>query len=243
MPEGPSILILKEEALKFKRKKVIAVSGNSKLDISRLKNQTVIDFKTWGKHFLICFKTFTVRIHLMLFGSYRIDEVRDIKPRLSLKFSNGELSFYNCSVKFIEGDLDEVYDWNADILSNTWNNSITAKRLVASKQVFICDALLDQNIFAGLGNIIKNEVLFITKIHPLTKVKALNAKQVRVLVKAVRDYGFQFYKWKKKFEFKKHWQIYKKSICPRCQIPLKIAPLGKHPRRTYFCENCQLLYK
>ena len=30
----------------------------------------------------------------------------------------------------------------------------------------VCDALLDQDLFAGVGNIIKNEVLFRTRVHP-----------------------------------------------------------------------------
>ena len=55
MPEGPSIVILKEAADPFTGKKIIAVSGNSKMDSGRLKDQTVIAFKSWGKHFLICF--------------------------------------------------------------------------------------------------------------------------------------------------------------------------------------------
>src|ERR1044072_655642 len=105
MPEGPSIVILKELVQSFKRKKVLEVSGNSKLDIQRMAGQTITDLKSWGKHFLICFKSFTVRIHFMLFGSYRINERKDTSPRLSLKFKNGELNFYTCSIKFIEEPL------------------------------------------------------------------------------------------------------------------------------------------
>src|SRR5689334_11657064 len=98
MPEGPSIVILKEAVQEFKGKKIIAVSGNSKIDIKRLEGETIVDFKTWGKHFLICFKGFTVRIHLMMFGSYRINEAKDAVPRLSLQFKKGQLNFYTCSV-------------------------------------------------------------------------------------------------------------------------------------------------
>ena len=36
MPEGPSIVILKEEVQAFKGKEIIKVEGNSKLDIQRL---------------------------------------------------------------------------------------------------------------------------------------------------------------------------------------------------------------
>ena len=43
MPEGPSIVILKEEVQAFTGKKIITVSGNSKkIDINRLLNKKVI---------------------------------------------------------------------------------------------------------------------------------------------------------------------------------------------------------
>ena len=72
MPEGPSIVILKELVQAFKGKKVIVVAGNTKIEKERMNGQKIIDFKSWGKHFLICFEGFTVRIHFMLFGSYAI---------------------------------------------------------------------------------------------------------------------------------------------------------------------------
>src|SRR5690606_35274000 len=92
MPEGPSIVILKELAAPFKHKKVLAVAGNSKVDIQRADQQRVVDFKSWGKHFLICFDGFTIKIHFMLFGSYRINAPRDVAPRLGLTFANGTLN-------------------------------------------------------------------------------------------------------------------------------------------------------
>ena len=94
MPEGPSIIILKEEVESFIGKKIMKVEGNSKLDIQRLSEKKIIDFKSWGKHFLICFKDFTVRIHFMLFGSYRINGQKESAPRLRLIFEKGEINFY-----------------------------------------------------------------------------------------------------------------------------------------------------
>src|SRR6476659_6491190 len=118
MPEGPSIVILKELALPFKGKKILKVEGNSKLDIQRLTGQKILDFKSWGKHFLICFKKFTIRIHFMLFGSYRINEQKEAKPRLALKFNTGEINFYTCSVQFIDVDVNSVYDWTGDVMND-----------------------------------------------------------------------------------------------------------------------------
>jgi endonuclease-8 len=242
MPEGPSIVILKEDVQFFKGKKILEVSGNSKEDIALLKGQTIIDFKSWGKHFLICFKTFTVRIHLMMFGSYRVNERKDSEPRLSLKFKKGELNFYTCSVKIFEGSADDVYDWSGDVMSDNWDPKAARKKLKAQPAMLACDALLDQQIFAGVGNIIKNEVLFRIKVHPACAVGMMPAKKLTEMIKEARIYSFEFLEWKKKFELKKHWLAYTKKMCPRDHVPFIKAYLGKTHRRTFFCTVCQELY-
>jgi len=68
---------------------------------------------------------------------------------------------------YIDGPLDEVYDWRTDILSPEWSDSRTRK-LHAQPDALVCDALLDQDIFASVCIIIiKKEVLFRT-LHPAT---------------------------------------------------------------------------
>ena len=151
MTEGPTIIILKEEVSAFKGKKVIAVEGNSKLDIQRMAGKAIVDFKSWGKHFLICFKDFSVRIHFMLFGSYRINDRKESAPRLRLIFKNGELNFYACSVRFIEEDLDEVYDWSGDVMNPDWNPAKAKEILKAKPDMLVADALLVRGIVAELG--------------------------------------------------------------------------------------------
>ena len=242
MPEGPTIFILKEEVQSFIGKKITKVEGNSKLDIQRLSGQKIIDFKSWGKHFLICFKDFTVKIHFMLFGSYRINEQKDRAPRLRLIFDKGELNFYACSVKFLEESLDEIYDWTSDVMSDLWNPKQAKEKLKEVPDMLVCDALLNQNIFTGVGNIIKNEVLFRTKIHPESKIGNIPAKKLNKLIKEARNYSFDFLEWKKKFVLKKHWLAHTKKTCPRCNIPFVKAHLGKTKRRSFFCNNCQTLY-
>lgn len=243
MPEGPSIVILKELVQPFIGKKIINVEGNSKQDIQRLVGQKIIDFKSWGKHFLIKFKYFSVKIHFMLFGSYRINEKKESPARLGLTFKDGELNFYACSVQFVEDDLDEVYDWSADVMNDDWNSRNAKKKLQAQPETLACDALLDQNIFAGVGNIIKNEVLYRIKVHPESEVGALPAKQLKQLIDEARIYSFDFLEWKKQYVLKKHWLAHTKRTCVRCKIPLIKKYSGKTKRRTFFCENCQVLYQ
>jgi endonuclease-8 len=243
MPEGPSMVILKELVQPFKGREILAVDGNSKMDIQRIANQKIVDFRSWGKHFLICFENFSVRIHFMLFGSYRINERKETKPRLSLQFKDGEINFYTCSVQFIEEDLNDVYDWSSDVMNDEWDPEKAKLKLSRQPTTLVCDAMLDQQIFSGVGNIIKNEVLFRIRVHPESEVGALPEEQLEELVAQARLYSFDFLEWKKNYVLKKHWLAHTKKICPRCNIPLIKKYAGKTKRRTFFCTNCQVLYK
>lgn len=243
MPEGPSIVILKELTAPFQGKKVLAVGGNSKVQKERAVGETVVEFRTWGKHFLICFRKFTVKIHLMLFGSYRINEDRTMQPRLSLKFRKGVLNFYACVVQILDEPLDEIYDWSTDVMSDAWDAKKAKQKLLSHPKMMACDALLDQEIFAGSGNIIKNEVLFRIKVHPRMKVGALPTRKLNEMIREVPAYSFDFLKWKKAFVLRNNWLVHTKQTCPRCKIPLIKEYLGKYRRRTFYCEKCQVFYK
>jgi endonuclease-8 len=243
MPEGPSLVILREQAQVFEGRRILRVEGNTKIEIARLKGRTVQAVRTWGKHFLLELPTVALRIHLLMFGSWRIDERKDwATPRLSLGFRRGELNLYSCSVRFIEEPLDDVYDWSADVLSDAWDAAAARRKLRAMPETLVCDALLDQNVFAGVGNIIKNEVLFRIRLHPLSKIGALPPRKLAQLVDEARRYSFDFLFWKRAFVLRKHWLAHTKRTCPRCGIPLLKAHLGATDRRSFWCERCQRRY-
>jgi endonuclease-8 len=243
MPEGPSIVILKEVVQPFTGKKILDATGNTKIDKSIFINQKITAFKSWGKHFLICFPKFSIRIHFLLFGSYSINEQTKANPRLHFRFKKDNLYFYACAIKIIEENLDDVYDWSADVMSSAWDPKKARKKLKARPDMLVCDALLDQNVFSGSGNIVKNEVLFRIGVHPETKVGALPPRKLTELIREARNYSFDFLAWKKAFVLKKHWLAHTKKTCPRCNIPLIKNYLGKTKRRTFYCEHCQVKYR
>ena len=115
----------------------------------------------------------------------------------------------------------------------------------------IKNALLDQSVIAGLGNIYVDESLFAARIHPLTPANKLTGLQIAALNRAIkttlrralrhrgstlRDYrdangdtgGFQL----------RH-RVYAREDkpCAVCKRPIKRIVLGG--RSTHFCANCQ----
>jgi endonuclease-8 len=243
MPEGPSLILFREELSQFKGKKVLETTGSTRIEKERMKGKKILDLKTWGKHLLIVFPGFTIRLHFLMFGVYYIDSTKDRVPRLTLKFKGREINFYNTGVKMIEEPLDSVYDWSADILHEDWNARKALKKLRAMPNKMATDALLDQEVFSGVGNIIKNEVLFRIRVQPASQVGALSDAKLREMIKEARNYSKEFLAWKREGVLKKNWKVHTKKVCPRDGQPLKKEYLGALKRRSFFCASCQKLYK
>lgn len=242
MPEGPSILILKELLEPFQGKLVTAASGNADVDIDRLVRHKIVAVKSYGKNLMICFSGFFIRIHLMMYGSYSINTRKKMNPKLRVVCNTLEMNFYTCTVELIEGKPDDQYQWHTDVLSEAWDSLKAQKTLKGMKKDKVCDVLLDQDIFTGVGNIIKNEVLFRVKVHPESLVAELPLKKVKELIQETRNFSFDFYHWKKKNQLNRNLKIYSKKECPRCGIPSINAYIGKGKRLTSYCQNCQMLY-
>lgn len=242
MPEGPSIVILKEEVAQFAGKKLIDALGTANIDFDRLQNQKIINFKTWGKHFLICFDGFTIRIHFLLFGSYLINERKPSEPKLRLRFTNDEINFHACAIKVLEGDINTHYDWSEDVMSDRWDAKKAAKKLTLMPNKLICDTLLEQEVFSGVGNIIKNEVLYRVRVHPESLTGKIPKAKINELIKEASNYSFEFLDWKKAGVLKKNWLAHTKKICKRCNLPIIKKHTGVKKRRSFYCENCQILH-
>ncbi len=245
MPEGPSIVILKEAIDSFRGKKILEADGYGKgLAYGRLHGTKLKDIKTFGKHLLLCFPDFTIRIHLLMFGSYRINnDKKDRNPKLRLRFADGQtLSFYACSIVMLTQPLPDLYDWSVDVMNPAFTVKKTIERLSHHPKMTATDALLDQTIFAGSGNIIKNEVLFRVKIHPKSKIGNIPLPVLRKMIKETVHYSFQFKEWREAGTLRKHWLVYTQKICPRDGTKIKKQYLGIASRRTFYCPACQELY-
>ncbi len=97
MSDGPSIVILEEQVSPFVGRTIRRMQGNTSIEKERLLHQRVEDFRSWGRHFLVELPDFSLRVHFMLFGSYRINEAKSwAVPRLSLGFDEGEINFHAC---------------------------------------------------------------------------------------------------------------------------------------------------
>ncbi|CAM4418865.1 endonuclease-8 [Pedobacter westerhofensis] len=243
MPEGPSIVILKEKISYLKNKIVSEASGYAEIDMEELSHKKIIDFKSWGKHFFICFSDFTIRIHFGLFGSYQFHEPKKVNPKLALHFNNDDVYFYVCTIERLDGTLDEMYDFSTDVMSDEWDDAQALKKLKDLPDSQIADVLLDQKIFSGVGNIIKNEVLYRAEVHPESLAGKIPLARLKTIIKEARDYSFDFLKWKKADQLKKNFEVYTRKETRSTGKPVTKKDTGKSKRSSYFSASEQKLYK
>ncbi|XP_054675875.1 endonuclease 8-like 2 [Grus americana] len=189
-----------------------------------------------------------LRFHFGLFGSIRANEFsrankankrgdwKDPIPRLVLHFeSGGFLVFYNCRMHWCSSPRA---DPTSDILSVEFHRGRALDALRAPDP--ICYTLLDQRYFSGLGNIIKNEILYLAKIHPLTQGALLAVSDLERLLDCAVQFSSDWLH--SKLHGKRlHPQIYQKEQCPLGHAVMKgtLGPSGGFKRLTWWCPQCQ----
>ncbi|MHA3789093.1 Fpg/Nei family DNA glycosylase, partial [Flavobacterium hauense] len=152
-------------------------------------------------------------------------------------------NIYTAAVKVLEGDISLHYDWSADVMQDEWDEKAAIEKVSHKPNMMICDALLEQDIFSGVGNIIKNEVLYRVHVHPESRTGNIPKKKLEEIAEQARQYSFDFLKWKNEGTLKKHWLAHTKKICKRCDLPMYKEYTGTKKRRSFFCTNCQKLYE
>lgn len=239
--EGPSIHILADELQIFVNATIIKAYGNAAFEKEPLEHQRIGEIFAFGKQLIIQLDTHALAIHFLMYGTYRIDTERlGVTPRLAIKTSKGSFYFYNCSVKCVEKTaVKSLLSIEWDILSPGWDSKKVIKAITMHKSVTIDDILLDQEIFPGVGNIIKNEVLFLAKTSPSNKVQQLPAKKIAEITQHARQFSQKFLELRKKGQLRENLQIYRKAYCPVCNTKIIRAKTGKHNRWSFICPVCQ----
>lgn len=230
------------------------LKGISGRDLGRaLKGHSLDSARRHGKHLLAAVDDGRwLAFHFGMTGRFEhFREGQEDPPyvRLRFDFAGGEhLAYVN---KRMLGRVELVDDADdfirgkklgpdaASVDEETFRERLGSKRGAAKA------ALMDQGLFAGIGNIYSDEILYHAKIHPRTDVAALDDATVKRLCRAMRhvlDTAVKKGAGAEDVERRvpKSWLLPRRkrgADCPRCAG--KIATLKMQSRTAYFCPRCQ----
>lgn len=246
MPEGPLLILYKEELSTLIGLSVEAADTRLRTaDLSVLQSLALTGVSTWGKYLFMQFgPTLHLRIHWGMFGVYYLDRERPGKEPTAVLTFSGEriLRLYSISLRVLEGEPSEAeYNPRSDVMNAAWDDALALEKLRAlSPDTMICDALLDQTIFAGVGNAIKTEALFAQHIHPESRVAAIPERQLKDLVEETVGQSQLFLEGKRALGGERYgWTlVYRRKECPRCGTKIAVGHTGALQRKSHWCEAC-----
>ena len=201
-----------------------------------------------------------VRMHFGMSGSleyYHSSLDRPRHARIVFYFRGGFNLGFVCPRKFERVGLVEDIDAflkkkkiGKDALELSVEDLTSA---LANRKSVIKSTLLDQNVAAGVGNWIADELLFQAKIHPEKRANELSFTEIEALRDAIQLVLLTAIEKEARYaHFPESFLIHARAwdsspyadteqhlLCPRCGSPLEIMRVGG--RTTYFCPSCQQL--
>lgn len=227
-----------------------------------LHGECITAIETRGKHLLLHLSNGeTLHTHAMQYGSWQVG----LRPlnlrkaahyvRLHLVTASHEAVFYHGPVVELlaADDLANHAALNAlgpDVMATNFDRDEVARRVVAAAERPIGDAVLDQRIVAGLGNIFKSEGLFLASVDPRRAAGSVSAAElarlwdviVPIMWRGTERYGkTATTPGDMQDKGQLHWVYRRKGRpCFRCNGTIAMARQGELERSTYFCPGCQI---
>jgi endonuclease-8 len=143
-----------------------------------------------------------------------------------------------------------------DLLSEDFSETEARSRLMAQADSDVADALLNQRVMAGLGNVYKSEVCFACQVNPFRKVSTLTANEVDCILDRSRKFmaanvadgagdGIITYIGPRRTthaanQGERLWVYGRQGReCRRCGATVLMRKQGSGARSTYWCPECQ----
>lgn len=204
----------------------------------RLDGRRLESVEAIGKNLLFRFEGgLVLRSHLRMSGRWRVlgrDAPVFGTPWLVLKGDEHAGVLWNGPV--LELDRGVARRLGPDILADPPDYEEMLRRIRGAADREIGDALLDQRLVSGIGNVWKVESLWEQRVSPWRRVGDVSDGELRAVLgtaaRLMRDSLDTV-------PGRRHVYRRKGRMCPRCGTPIRSWPQGEDARMTYWCPMCQ----
>ena len=145
-----------------------------------------------GKHLFIRAGDASIHSHLKMDGAWllggQIRRVTEYKIRILLETADSRAAGIDLGVLEIlprRLDMEAVAHLGPDLLDDAWEPRVAAANLASDPDRPLSEALLDQRVMAGVGNVYANELCFVMGRLPTSPVGSL--KDPLRVVQRARD--------------------------------------------------------
>lgn len=132
-----------------------------------------------------------------------------------------------------------------DLLAGPPSNEEVLQRFRQANSLPIGQAIMNQTIISGVGNVYKSEVLFLLRLHPLIRVSELSDEQLLSVTAKSRELMGQNLDGRPRttrhaLDGRRFWTYGRSGQpCFVCGTRIEMVRQGDLGRSTYFCPHCQ----
>ena len=261
MPEGDTIQFAAKRlsAVLAERTIIQAASPRGDLAPAALIGNRILTLEARGKHLILRAEHgLGVHSHLGMTGSWRIAGARgfskpEARASLIIETAAGRVACFFPKLLRLATESELKRDpWLAalgpDLLGDVWDQATVAecvRRLTERCAAPLGVAIMDQRCVAGIGNVYKSELLFVSGLNPLDPVSNFTPVELSELLRKARRRlarnvggGPRRTRWG--WDGRRHW-VYRRGgeCCMRCGDKVRMQRQGDLGRSTYWCPTCQ----
>jgi endonuclease-8 len=209
--------------------------------VARTVDGRVLDaVEAVGKHLLLRFEGgVTIRSHLRMTGRWRVRERGGPawrgRPWLVLETGRFEATQWNGPVLTL--DDGRAARLGPDLLADGTTLEVLVARLRRSdSRRLVGDALLDQRIVSGIGNMWLAELLWRARLSPWLTLADVSDDELAIALEWGRTAMRAAVSGARPMR-----AVYRRTgrLCPRCATPIRSRGLGDANRTAYWCPGCQ----
>lgn len=277
MPEGDTLFRTARSLQRALAGKVITAFRSTYPTLTRvhddtpLTGQTVESVESRGKWLLIHFSGgHTLATHLLMNGSwhlYRPGQRWQKHPsNARIVIENSEYHAIGFNVPVAEMHTPQTLVRNRripqpdnDLLNPEFDADAALERMRSQPDEELGNVLLHQRVLAGVGNVFKSEVCFVTGMHPFRTMRTLTREQVAHVIEVARrqlganvmeDSPDQIVTYRgtgrrttNESDPTASLWVYGRSSqpCRKCETPIRKRLQGFDARVTFWCPSCQLM--
>jgi endonuclease VIII len=238
-------------------------------DETPLAGQSVESVEARGKWLLMHFSGGGILVtHMLMNGSWHIyrhgERWQQPNANMRIVIENSDYVAVGFRVPVAEMHTAESLRRNhkiptadRDVLRPDFNAAAACTRMATHENEEIGDVLMNQRVLAGVGNVFKSEICFVTGVNPFCRVDALAENQLQALVTAAQHlissnilddsgdvivtYGGRRRRTTHESDASASLWVYGRQgkPCRKCGEKIQLRLQGRNARLTYWCPYCQ----
>jgi endonuclease-8 len=204
----------------------------------RIDGRTLLSVEAAGKNLLLRFEGgIVVRSHLRTSGRWQVrprGSRRAGRPWLVLRGAEREAVLWNGPV--LELDDRAIRGLGPDILGEPPDVDGMIANLRRAPRRDLGEAVLDQRLVAGIGNLWKAEALWEARVSPWRRLGDVSDEELRAVLRAAHELMSASVT-----AGRERRSIYNRAgrACRRCGTPIRARGQGDDNRTAYWCPSCQ----